>query len=699
MKKTCLYVCMMTALLAGCSEDEVLTDPVRYTDASDLTLNTDVARLTARLTMENAKASGKTRSVETGALAAPQIPVGVIRVQDAPDNWNNGRKLESGKSYVLQAGEAYAGSFSGDGNVSLYVAGTLTVTKWWITGAGVKVYVLPGGKMTYRSDEGNNVATLKDGTAVQCWGNFATPKDVALRVLKGASIAMYAADGETYISDGLVVEGQFLSGRPVAIGQGMLVDGGTAVMEATAGISGTVEVKQRGQLHLRECATVSGDLFLNSGGMLRMDSYLEAGNMDVKGELTLGSASLLEIPGSMYVSYASKVIGEGGYSVINPDRLFLDNVPLSTIFSGALDIHAGDVRKGNRWWDGGTTTIASSGSVLVDGPTSIAPGDCRPGFNFRNASLEEVACLSAPHPGYSATSVTFNKNLAYVSWHTNPQHAGKDFGGVLDVVDITNRSVLQSLENNRLKYNHSMFIGGTLYTAGGSNQKGAVLSGIHLSSGLFSTQREHMEQLIDIEGSSGNCVDYIGNLLVTASAGNGGGFSVVFPERGESTLFLPASDARYIYANDKWVVTLSDASQGLVKVYDAAAIRQGLTPDLAKAITTRKLYPDNGKNVVICDDQRVYVCMGNSGLGAYSLTTGEEEAHYDVEQVNGVDIDGEYIYLANGFGVTVLRKTDLSYVSSFVDAKASANYVRKGEDGYIYVAYGTSGLRIFRLVD
>lgn len=702
-ERICFYVFTLSVLSAGCSREELPADKIRYSDASDLMLNTDVAALSERLQMADAPVTARLRTRASGISSVPEIPEGAVRVQDAPSNYNEGVTLESGKNYVLRAGETYKGSFSGGGiqNVSLYVEGTLEVTKWWITGTGINVYILPGGSMTYRSDEWNDVANLKEGHSVYCWGNFATPHNIALKVLKGASLEMYATDGE-YMADGLVVEGNFLSGRTALIEKGTLVNGGKAVFEGTANFSVAVEVKQNGELLLGECATVSGDVFLTDNGMLSVRSYLKAGNLDVKGELLMGASSLLEITGNMYVSaWASKVKGEtGDWSVIFPGQLFLDNVQeLSSVFSGRLDIHAGEVRKGNRWWDGGPTVIKSAGNVLVDGNTSIAPGECRPGFNFSNARLEEVARLSAPHSGYSATSVAFNGNLAYVSWHTNPVHANKDFGGVLDVVDITGRKVLQSLENARVKYNHSMFAGGTLYTMGASNEKGAVCSKISLSNRMFPARSENTEQIIDLEGASGNCVEIIGSTLMAASSGNGGGFSLVFPEKGEGVLFQPASDAKYIYAGDKWLVTLSQDGRGTVKVYDAARIRQGLTPDLARSIETRSLVPDRGKNVVICDDENVYVCMGDNGLGAYSLTTGEEIAHYDVEQVNGVDIDGKYLYLANGFGVTVLNKADLSYVSSFTDADASANYVRKGEDGFIYVAYGTSGLRIFTLTD
>ena len=99
----------------------------------------------------------------------------------------------------------------------------------------------------------------------------------------------------------------------------------------------------------------------------------------------------------------------------------------------------------------------------------------------------------------------------------------------------------------------------------------------------------------------------------------------------------------------------------------------------------------------MCDDEYVYVCMGDNGLRAFDIHTGAEAAAYDIKKENGMDIDGDYIYVANGYGITELEKEGLSYVSYYVDNNGSANYVKEGEDGYIYVAYGIRGFRVFKL--
>ncbi|MDO4755673.1 MAG: hypothetical protein Q4A54_04960, partial [Parabacteroides sp.] len=93
------------------------------------------------------------------------------------------------------------------------------------------------------------------------------------------------------------------------------------------------------------------------------------------------------------------------------------------------------------------------------------------------------------------------------------------------------------------------------------------------------------------------------------------------------------------------------------------------------------------------------------------------------KSANGVDIDENYIYIATGDGVAILDK-DVTYVDAKdgktynktvkrltytgkgatsvtdeITVKQSANFVKKGPDGRLYVAYGMYGLQIYELGD
>ena len=127
----------------------------------------------------------------------------------------------------------------------------------------------------------------------------------------------------------------------------------------------------------------------------------------------------------------------------------------------------------------------------------------------------------------------------------------------------------------------------------------------------------------------------------------------------------------------------------------------------------------DGKNVCICDDSHIYICKGLNGFDVYDFNGNRVGG--SKKSANGVDIDENYIYVATGDGVAILDK-DVTYVDAKdgktynktvkrltytgkgatsvtdeITVKQSANFVKKGPDGRIYVAYGMYGLQIYEL--
>ena len=129
--------------------------------------------------------------------------------------------------------------------------------------------------------------------------------------------------------------------------------------------------------------------------------------------------------------------------------------------------------------------------------------------------------------------------------------------------------------------------------------------------------------------------------------------------------------------------------------------------------------PVDGKNVCICDNNYIYVCKGLNGFVIYDYNgnkVGGSKKH-----ANGVDVDDNYIYLAAGDGLVILDKHSTyldaedgntynrtikkfhytgkgaTMVTDETSVKQSANFVKKGPDGRIYVAYGMYGLQIYEL--
>lgn len=120
------------------------------------------------------------------------------------------------------------------------------------------------------------------------------------------------------------------------------------------------------------------------------------------------------------------------------------------------------------------------------------------------------------------------------------------------------------------------------------------------------------------------------------------------------------------------------------------------------------IQPNDGKNVVAVNDNKIYVCQSGLGLYVYDMD-GNEQWHYQMPNpknkddkwkalCNGCFVDDNYVYLAYGsYGIVVLDKDTHEVVAHRATLK-SANYITV-KDGYMYVAYGRSRLQVFKLAE
>lgn len=119
--------------------------------------------------------------------------------------------------------------------------------------------------------------------------------------------------------------------------------------------------------------------------------------------------------------------------------------------------------------------------------------------------------------------------------------------------------------------------------------------------------------------------------------------------------------------------------------------------------------PNDGKNVVAVNDNKIYVCQSGLGLYVYDMD-GNEQWNWQMPKAwddkkgiykalcNGCFVDDQYVYLAYGsYGIVVLDKDTHEVVAHRATLK-SANYITV-KDGYMYVAYGRSRLQVFKLAE
>lgn len=136
-------------------------------------------------------------------------------------------------------------------------------------------------------------------------------------------------------------------------------------------------------------------------------------------------------------------------------------------------------------------------------------------------------------------------------------------------------------------------------------------------------------------------------------------------------------------------------------------------------IKTPAVLPHYGKNAIAVKKSKIYVCLGAAGLYCYDINTGENLGHYQMpnpiitDSKNGkngnykayangcyVGDDGK-VYIAYGsYGVVVLKagtlETGNPEVLAHVCEGKSANYITVYKD-YIYVAYGQKRLQVYQL--
>ena len=388
-----------------------------------------------------------------------------------------------------------------------------------------------------------------------------------------------------------------------------------------------------------------------------------------------------------------------------------------------------------------------SGVVVSDediADFSMAPTDCAPGYNYNTPQVIVVP----PVHKYSATALDFGPNgELYLCWHSNigdgiggngtnmyvtnadgtsvSVDGISDWGGIIDVINTNNYGdpstylFDQTLIQNEHKYNHVVYYNGKLYLASTSKKVGAALHEIELNAdGTINEEVFDAKNVrVNLTGSSANSSIINNGEVITISGFNNGGINKFAlddysNQESKSIASGEAFTGKYIYNDGTYIITLNDVQNGTVTLY---------TQDMqmVKSFNVGSLYPEDGKNVVVGDGAKIYICRGNNGFDVYDYNGNRIGG--SKKSANGVDVDEKYIYVATGLGLVVLDKNetytdgDVVYnktVKRFVytgtgnnryngvittDAtKQSANFV-KVRNGKAYVAYGMYGLQIYDL--
>ena len=384
----------------------------------------------------------------------------------------------------------------------------------------------------------------------------------------------------------------------------------------------------------------------------------------------------------------------------------------------------------------------------------IKKTECNPnGYNAdkepaKEPTLDLISSIDYNHDhDISATCVQELNGRLYMSYHTRD----KKHGGCIEVFSPVenNKVTLEQYlcdEQKDLDFNHLLAVKlnsgkRMVYLPGSSNKKGAMLAYLPIQDNhLLADQSKSITTTINgkdtviyekplqfiqmnpataefaQKGYDENCVVYndeTNHLIVATTKG----YLVYNADTyNELDKINKPGKVKHIAIGNGKIVTVylnreatneTEAIPATVEIFDQKA-EDLSNPIKSFAIST--IEPNNGKNVVRVDDNKIYVCRGAAGMYVYDME-GNELWHYQMPSptitegenagkykghANGCYVGKKYVYIAyGGFGLVVLDK-ETHKVVAHRDLVHSANYVIEYK-GYIYVAYGQNRLQVFQL--
>lgn len=362
---------------------------------------------------------------------------------------------------------------------------------------------------------------------------------------------------------------------------------------------------------------------------------------------------------------------------------------------------------------------------------------------------------------WSATSVYLDDatQQAYITWHSDRQatNPAQTWGGAMDVIDITNEDqpkVTQSLgDGNLLKFNNVMEYSSKLYLSAMHPRKGGVVARVDLNTPTKA-------DLIGFPGSSVNAIALCNEKLMVVSGFNGT-YGTVSPEQLPIDYDYEQPEKNtYVTLNQSLGKDFGGKYVAVDKNGNAYILRQngenngqiikaenGNTINMSVSLLSENKYAEDydpeteewitegtsqskyfGKHVMVIREGYAYVAAGKNGIWKYDLTSGQET------QINGIFATGlyaddEFLYAATGSGLRIYQFNDETgdlplyafevetYDEAGTGAPTSttaattgantkrhspnfvaAHYNETKKSTYIYIAYGQSGVRVYKFV-
>lgn len=668
-----MLLLLATFITVSCNKDENVTPPSSNNTTATFTNSVDQDRLNTI----GYSASGGTRSTTYSAYEGdiieelyPSTPSGTsvrdISIEGTDASWGN----DAYSALVIPANGSYSGAIAFGNGISVYVEGNLTLSATGSWGSGT-IYVAEGGSVTFP-----NGYVLSD-VVVKSWGSLIFEGDFTT-VKTSTTTALYNYSEDAIISvDGLLqINTDFETVSAINAKELEIVGADSSDTPRTVKLGGCVNVDY---LNISNYAIV----YLSSIGVVT-----DVFDLHSYSSICTTGGTLIQVTKYLNLENRSQISNlSTEYTVIDVTNGVItidENSYFARINGGSVDLNYTNLTD-----DQSGNAVEWAANVVFNQNTYIAANDCHNGYGEQNDDstkepvLEHDAVVTSPDiERISATSIDFNDNLVFVSWH----EAEENYQGYIDVVDMNDMSITATLHTYDYDFNHMYINNGTAYVTGGQ-KAGAFYAEVLYSTGASSVDVD----IIKVGGASGNCIVFDNSNKWVVSGSQGG---LTIADSSDEQQYTELAEAKFVEPYNGGMAVLAGISSTYIYEYN-------LSGDLTNSYNVGSISPIDGKNTLHEDGATIYACLSTGGLVAYS--NGAKVGSLDsslIGSVNCVDTDSKYIYIANGTkGLTIIDKTSWEKVKSYKLGDASANYVKLGDDGYIYVAYGLKGVHRFKLVE
>ncbi|MDD3771593.1 MAG: hypothetical protein PHC38_02940 [Weeksellaceae bacterium] len=609
-------------------------------------------------------------------------------------SWYN---LNSNTTYYIAEGTTFTGGINMNGsNIKLYILGTLGGANWLDVKNNAKVVIAPTGKIS-------TVGVVVQNSTVDNYGDILS-LDFNLNnngtLNNYGTIADFQMNSNSYLNN----YGTASSSKAGINGDIANYSNLTFTKEVALNSQGSIE--NYCQLVFKEHININNDI-INNGYL----NFQEGFRINSQGDLTLNGGSLTDVTNGVINLNKAVKNTESAYARFDIINATIGYFNVSPAFIGKIDINTSL-----------TLPVNSIGNhVTLNGDISIVPNECMPqrgsaACNDDLLSFTLVASVQSPEMDgatLSATDVKVNNGQAYVSYHTNDEFYGDAPNGSLRIFNVQSQSnplLLAQANFNNAEFNGINVDGNTMYAVGG-NKAGARLVTSPLTNGLFDTSDLSVFETYKLPSIAAKNSFMYNNLLWLVSGGSNGGFFKLNPADNYSIseqLYADGARAKYVAQNGSHQAFFAVGTNGAylrIANIDGSNAAEYTYPTLIQNIA-------NGKNVIVLDNEYVYVALSDKGVAKIRISNGELVNHFEPNEyrltetgpkvfkengyTNGVAINDCYLYLANGAdGVIVLNKNSFQVVGSFTLTE-SANYIY-AKDDLLFVATGRSGLNIIKV--